>query len=613
MKKFTRLCFVMSVGMMMSSCTLTIHEDDFYKVEFYSDYIGIEEDYANKALDETEATLLGHAYAKRPKQNKVSEESGTSAEPTYTYFGVDEPTKLEAGITDYRKSTRVAPEGYEWKFDKWVGFYDNGDEIDITQIKGDCSVFALFKSVPINYSVSIEGLSSDNIYYRCNYGDKLKDNEEYQLSPLTSDPLAYYADPYYRTSTLKRLKYVIDDVDHSDEVTAPYYSFIENAPIKGNTKFIYEYNDPVKHVYTVRCRAISEEDSSVISDWAEQQVIYDDPIVKPVPDDSLEWAFVKSIGTYGEDARADNPVLNSIDVECIRHNCEVTLVYRKKAISCTAHIYDENGTNLIEDKPAYVGAPAILSAPTIVNASKTWTGIYAIKETGEIFDTSTIMTEDINLVPVAVDKEATKNFTVHDATTDTDISLQAHYTFNRGYGGYCIDRITDPNEPAKIVEDSHISLSAENIAYSTTDNFIHKKFATVAIQSFGTSSIVQTIYDITLPNTITHLLGVSFRGMTNLQVIDLRANDKLISIGDFAFDRLSSIDHIYLPSSILYMGYRIVNDCSNLITLPQHLHINMTEAAVQAKIDAGDISSEWNAIMTDRMNVTHFAEVDYAG
>ena len=601
MKKFSGLCFALSSGLLLASCQLTVYPDQFYRVDYYSDYVGIEVDYTAHTFKEDAATLLGHAFAKRPLITLDSDQQTTLT----TYYGVDEPTKLEEGVsTDYRKSTREVPVGHEWVFRKWAGYYEDGSEVNLSQIKGDCSVFAIFDAVPINYSVTIEGLSSNADFYRVDFGEKLKDNEEYASHPLDSDPASDYTDPYYQTSPLSGLKYMVNDVDRSSEVTSPYYQFIANTPIEGNTKFIFQYADPIKHEYTVRYRAISDDDTPVeLIPWTEQVVVYDEPLVKPTELAEEDWSFIKSVGVYDAAAKADNPKLDKVDIDAIRHNCEVTLVYRKKAHEYNIRIYDDTGTNLLKTEKSFEGAPAILSAPT-VGAGKTWTGEFAIKDTNQIYDKATLVTGDLDLVPLAVPTEVSKEVTLLDQTTSTDIPFRFSYMFNRGDGGYRLNNIEDLSDPSLVNDNTVIELTAEKIAYSNDNNYVNKTYAVTSIESFGVSTVAQTFSSVALPNTIQYLLGTSFRGLTNVKTIDLRLNTQLMYVGDYCFDRLSSVDDIYLPSSLQHIGDRIINDCKYLQN--GHLHIDLTEAEVAQMIADNNAAEKWNYI-----DETEFVAVDY--
>ena len=395
MRNLRAFCFAMAGSLLLASCSLKVFESDFYKVEFYSDYVGIDEDLAAKTLDKSKGSLIGHAYAKVEKT--IVTESGSEETSTTVYGSVEEPTYLEGETknAEYKTSTRAVPEGHEWVFVRWAGFYDDGTAIDLGSIKADCAVFAIYEARPINYSVSIAGLSGDPKFYTVPYGSRLIDNEQYMAERIAADPVSYFADPYYQTSLLNGLTYFVDDVDCSSEVTgAPYVNFIENTEIRGKTRFEFKYADPVKHNYTVRYRAINEADSSVLVDWTEQTVKYDDPIQKPgnevIP--TAQWSYIKCIGNYTDEAREVNPELTVVDPECVRYNCEVTLVYRKKAPQFTVHVYNEDGTAIRKDVLAYEGAPAILPSPVLDDASLSWTGKYAVLGTTDIYHPAALST-----------------------------------------------------------------------------------------------------------------------------------------------------------------------------------------------------------------------------
>ena len=611
MKKFRYLSFALCSGLLLAACSAEGPRESFFQVDYYSDYVGIDEDYAAKHFQMNKAELIGHAYAKHPTLQKTSGEEESSS---YIYYGVGEPTKLEGSAdASYRKSTRTAPEGYEWQFDKWAGFYDDGTEIDLSQIKGDCAVFALFKAVPINYSVTIEGLSNKVAFFRCNYGEKLADNEEFQDFGLDADPTSFYGDPYYETSSLKGLKYMIGDEDHSSEVTSPYYSFIANNPTKGNTKYVFEYDEPVKHTYTVTYKAVVEpehstdplDEAAVLVDWTQQTVEYDGALIKPDDESVLlinpdNWTYVRAVGEYGEEAKSRDSKLGPVDPECIRYDCTITLTYRPKAQEKTVKIYDEFGAEVMDTVSAYVGKPPIISAPNLackktgyVGPDYSWTGLYVKKDTNEIYDPDAIITDDLEIVPVCVLTNLEKAIVLEDKSVSPaqPYDFVARYVFNKGYGGYCLEKIV-PGAGVTLVDSMMFDISASNIENSVASLYGSMTYKMVAIQSFGTSSFAQLIYDIALPLDVTTIFGTSFRGMTNIATLDFRANTNLSYISDFAFDRLASIEDILLPSSISKLGHRIINECFNLEA--GHLYIDMTEDEFLAKVAAGGIESDWN-------------------
>ena len=601
MRKLRAFCFTMAASTLLASCSLKVHTDDFYKVEYYSDYVGVDEDLAAKKLDKNKATLIGHSYILRESISISG--NGSEATSTVVYNKAGEPTYLDTDYgepknTEYKTSKRQAPEGHEWVFKKWAGFYDDGTEINMDAIKADCAVFAIYEARPINYSVSISGLNGETQFYTVPYGKTLLDNEDYLANRIAADPVSYFADPYYQTSILNGLSYFVNDVDRSSEVTgAPYVNFIENTEIRGKTRFEYKYADPVKHSYTVRYKAINEADSSVLVDWTEKSVEYDQPIPKPgnelIP--TAQWSYIKCIGNYPEEAKEYNPELDVVDPECVRYHCEVILVYRKKAPQFTVHVYNETGTAIKNDVLAYEGAPAVLPSPTLDDASLSWTGQYCILGTTNIYEPATLITGDISLVPVAVALETEKVVAVMDEKYGAPVDLTFKYIFNRGYGGYCFAGIADGGNALK--DDSILRITPNMIEYTNDANYPHLPFNATAIQAIAGSKVAQTIYEIAIPNTIVHIQGTAYRGCTNISTLDFRTNTNLISIGNYAFDRLATLGEIYLPASLQTVGSRIVNDCRNIGF--EKLFIPFTQAEVEAKIQSGDFSETWNYIDKD--------------
>ena len=595
MKKRLGFCFAMAGSLLLASCALNVYEDDFYRVDFYSDYVGIDTDYANKALDKTKAALIGHAFAKKEVTSLDSESSEST-----TYYGVTEPTMLDGGSAeaDYRKSTREAPEGHEWVFEKWAGYYEDGTPVDLAHIAKDCSVFAIFKATPIIYNVNISGLSTEGSFYRVKYGETLMDNADYAAHPITADPVSFYADFYYQTSAFNGITYSVGGVDHTDEVdvTSNYYEWISHKTIVGDTKFVFTYDEPVKHQYNVHFCAVDEADNShILADWTDQLVTYDQPLIKPAIAET-DWTYIKSVGQYDDSAKADNPSLSVVDVDCIRHHCEVTLIYRKKSVIRHVNIYSDDGSTLKTSLESYDGVPPTLPTPE-VSAGRSFTGTWVKRGTMEVYDPSLPVTGDVDLVPISTQTEVSKDATIVDQSTGLDVTCTFTYRYDRKRQGYMLSSF---GKHATATDATFYHLASADFDYSNNANYASIAVNYVGIESFGGSASGSLIYEIALPVSTKYIMARSFAGLNNVSAIDLRSNTSLTEIGDMAFERLSMLGDLYLPASLQDVGERIVNECKYLED--GHLHINLTAAQVEER----NFGERWNY-----SSATHPVAVDY--
>ena len=190
---------LISCSFSSSGSGLKGNEDDYYKIDFYSDYADM--DYSDPASwDKTKAKYLGYGYILKDK------DPSKQSAPSLTYL--DETNK----DYDYRKSSKVAESYFTYEFD---GFYTAGDKskpISDAVFTSSCDVFANFKQVYNKYLVKIfndkEVVYSENLAY-ANYfkidDDTVSIHERYVSEPLatfrmTKDSLPYY----YETAKFAR-------------------------------------------------------------------------------------------------------------------------------------------------------------------------------------------------------------------------------------------------------------------------------------------------------------------------------------------------------------------------------------------------------------------------
>ena len=116
-----------------SSNGLAGDPDDYYEIKYYSDYNGI--DYLHP--DPSLATYVGHAYVKKDAESRVAVLSEQDKDFNYTV----------SARTD-------VPEGRELIYDGFLGYYDDGTKIDLSNVTGSGMVFASFRQERIKYAVN---------------------------------------------------------------------------------------------------------------------------------------------------------------------------------------------------------------------------------------------------------------------------------------------------------------------------------------------------------------------------------------------------------------------------------------------------------------------------
>ena len=190
---------LISCSFSSSGSGLKGNEDDYYKIDFYSDYADM--DYSDpSSWDKTKAKYLGYGYILKDK------DPSKQSVPSLTYL--DETNK----DYDYRKSSKVAESYFTYEFN---GFYTAGDKskpISDAIFTSSCDVFANFKQVYNKYLVKIfndkEVVFSENLEYASSFvtnDETISIYERYAKDPLvtfrmTKDSLPYY----YETAKFAR-------------------------------------------------------------------------------------------------------------------------------------------------------------------------------------------------------------------------------------------------------------------------------------------------------------------------------------------------------------------------------------------------------------------------
>ena len=227
---------LISCSFSSSGSGLKGNEDDYYKIDFYSDYADM--DYGDPtSWDKTKAKYLGYGYILKDK------DPSKQSVPSLTYL--DETNK----DYDYRKSSKVAGSYFTYEFD---GFYTAGDKskpISDAIFTSSCDVFANFKQAYNKYLVKIfndkEVVYSENLTYANSFvinDDTVSIYERYVSEPLatfrmTKDSLPYY----YETAKFARFEIKRKNGDTFEDHSLGNATYYVDAPYE--IRAIYENLD----------------------------------------------------------------------------------------------------------------------------------------------------------------------------------------------------------------------------------------------------------------------------------------------------------------------------------------------------------------------------------
>ena len=230
MKKKIALSFIACMVFSgLAGCAMT--GENYYTIDVYSDYIGMEEDLAahgrytvdvNSSYAATTLGLkkVGYCYAVKGKDAKIG---GLSL--------------VDSKFTG-KSSTRTPEKGHKYVFDKFKGFYSNGTAIDLGAIQSNCYVFATFTDELEDYVITVrnafdEAMFSQRMTFRENASETAEDPEKGELAALLKqalphDPIAdpddfsTWRDPHYYRYDFKYWRFSVEGKKESAEYPWEY-------------------------------------------------------------------------------------------------------------------------------------------------------------------------------------------------------------------------------------------------------------------------------------------------------------------------------------------------------------------------------------------------------
>lgn len=329
---------LISCSFSSSGSGLKGNEDDYYKIDFYSDYADM--DYSDStSWDKTKAKYLGYGY--------ILKDSSKQSVPSLTYL--DETNK----DYDYRKSSKVAKSYFTYEFD---GFYTAGDKsklISDAVFTSSCDVFANFKQVYNKYLVKIfndkEVVYSENLEYGSSFvidDDTIKIHERYVGDPLVTFRMTKDSLPYYYETA----KFACFDIKRKNGDTFEDYSF-------GNATYYVDAPYEIKAIYNdltykkfdvtipqkvaldgkvIDTQLFFTEEHESVGDNYVYKVTYNEafePKTKEMAIDGTKYVF-----TGFEDAFYDEAKKKPVDVNHIKDNVTLKPKFDYAKLQVTFHI-----------------------------------------------------------------------------------------------------------------------------------------------------------------------------------------------------------------------------------------------------------------------------------
>ena len=336
---------LISCSFSSSGSRLKGNEDDYYKIDFYSDYADM--DYGDPtSWDKTKAKYLGYGYILKDK------DPSKQSVPSLTYL--DETNK----DYDYRKSSKVAESYFTYEFN---GFYTAGDKskpISDAVFTSSCDVFANFKQVYNKYLVKIfndkEVVYSENLTYANSFvinDDTISIYERYVSEPLatfrmTNDSLPYY----YETAKFARFEIKRKNGDTFEDHSlgnATYYvdaSYEIRALYKDLTYKKFDVTIPQKVTFDGKdidtALFFNQEHETNLDNYV-YKVTYNEafePKTKEMTIDGTKYVFSGFEDAIYADSTHEEVKGEPVDVNHIKDNVTLTPKFDYAKLQVTFHI-----------------------------------------------------------------------------------------------------------------------------------------------------------------------------------------------------------------------------------------------------------------------------------
>ena len=511
-----------------SSSGLAGDPDDYYEIKYYSDYNGI--DYLHP--DPSLATYVGHAYVKKDAESRVAVLSEQDKDFNYTV----------SARTD-------VPEGRELIYDGFLGYYDDGTKIDLSNVTGSGMVFASFREERIKYAVNF--YSGAKIVYGTLIERKTVDGinvlsfddagEAVELSfPAESDH--YYEDVEFSRffgSNSTQDEFAISfpyAINRATDIKAEFATDLKDyevlLEVSPEAPFGPEaaFNGAGRLTQSVTYDSPVDLQALIDQKYLNEEVVYD----------GRTYSLARVEGTYGKDAPA-SLASRPVDANHIRYSCTLFLVYEVAPFEVSFAVPSSMTFSgyWFEAPEAFDGH--YLTADAIDGLTPF--------DIGSVASSATIY-------PYMVEKELIKSVPQAGETHD----MEVHFAYDLAARGYDVSSIA-------YVPDG-TSLSKEDLSAPAIYPALTPTRGILTLSSPADSGLDRTyrnIVGIELPDTVVSLKAEAFRELTGLTSLDLSASH--VSSIDFnCFKDCLNLVSVELPL-LSFLGNGAFYGCESLQTV----------------------------------------------
>ena len=553
--------------------------EDYYRIDFYSDYVGI--DYANPDL--SEAKLISTSYCL-----KTTEQAKRIASP-----------KVEEGGVDYTVPAQTVPKGKALSFAGWVGSYADGTKIDtsgtegyaiINGVKESGVVFAYFEANPLMYSVTIKDNGKSLYSGQLPYGTNIAlssssiqfEDEAGEKKNLT---LGYSAPNYYTDGAFSHFELTIGDGEVftyeetsyivKDKVTieAIYEETSKDYTVTFAKPVMVSYGEEGEESFTPiglssweNKRLTIAYDSSIYDEEGLVALLNEDgtkTIIVPeqLNDDAGRPFSLK--GFRGQYASTDPEEVagKAIDENHIRYDCVLTPIYQADEIAVT-FIYQDGAEFIHEERYFPYGGTVTppKSLPSISGENgKTlvFTGKWKLNEETSLYP------ERFNAYfeehPLTEPLSLTAEEYVPDTTVVDINGYKVGLDYDYAARGYDISSLTLDNfdkDETYMVDLTNIE---SPLPVTGVASIYPKKEGEAA-----PGNLYRNITSITFPSSLRTLKAESLYGMSSLTSLDLSNLNNLTTIEFNCFKNCYALNVLTLPSSITMIERNAFQYCDLL-------------------------------------------------
>lgn len=547
---------LISCSFSSSGSGLKGNEDDYYKIDFYSDYADM--DYSNPASwDKTKAKYLGYGYILKDK------DPSKQSVPSLTYL--DETNK----DYDYRKSSKVAESYFTYEFD---GFYTAGDKskpISDAIFTSSCDVFANFKKEYNKYLVKIfndkEVVYSENLIY-ANYfvtkGNTISiyetgNNDPIRSYTMTKDSLPYY----YETAEFVRFEIkrkngdTFEDFSYIDDAQYPIDAPYEiRALYKGLKYKQFDISIPQNVTFDrkdIDTKLFFGEPINTIENSYVYKRFYNksfEPEIRETEINGTKYVF-----TGFEDAFYDEAKKKPVDVNHIKDNVTLKPKFDYAKLQVTFHI----GTTTNTKKVSYGSLINPISIEETIPAGYVFSGDWYDGSKMEGIDLSTLYTDQTALdgkfesAKFDFSKPVTTNLDLYCLCVKKTLTEGVYsFEYDSSLKGYSLTGVSS----------STAGLDMSSLLENRIYNF-------KGIKKLNDKSI--NIDNIKFPSTLVKLYNDSLYGLGGKgegTTLDLSNVTGELEIGMNAFRSMVKMVTLKLPT-VKSIGKNALAECDRLTTI----------------------------------------------